>query len=282
MIKKLLLVFPALIAYLPVSADTYMRVVDKEAKTIFRANIDDVAEVYYEEDSVVSEHAYVDLGLPSGLKWASCNLGAANPEDCGDYFAWAGTSVKDSYSSGSSPASGIRSSDLISKGVTDKKGNLTAKYDAATKQWGENWRMPTKAEYQELLDKCEWNKKTINGIEGYLVSSGVNSNSIFIPAAGERNGTTNYEVGSCGYYWSSTVVDGNRFNAYRFYFYSRERYMDSLGSRDYGRTIRPVYTGEEEGSKMFMKVLDKDGNIIFSVCIDDVAYVDHEDDAPTD
>lgn len=282
MIKKLLLVFVTLFACLSVSADTYMRVVDKEGNLVFRVNADDVDYVDYEVDSLVFEHTYVDLGLPSGTLWATCNIGASEPEEYGDYFSWGETSTKKDYSSSTSFTGGKTNSDLVRKGVLDAKGNLTAKYDAATKQWGENWRMPTKTEFKELLDNCVWVKTRINSIDVYKVSSKVNSNSIIIPLAGERNGTTAYEVGSCGYYWSSTTVENDRFNAYRLYLYRSDKYMDSFGSRDYGRSVRPVYAGKEDSPVTCMRVIDKEVNIVFRVNIDDVDHVDFDDDSRVD
>lgn len=133
----------------------------------------------------------VDLGL--SVKWASCNVGAERPEEYGDYFAWGEVSPKDSYTEGNCSTYG--------KSMTDISGN--PQYDAATANWGGAWRMPTASEQQELLNNCTWEWTSLNGINGQRVT-GSNGNSIFLPAAGYRYGTSSYYVGSYGYYSSST------------------------------------------------------------------------------
>jgi len=96
----------------------------------------------------------VDLGLPSGTKWADRNVGATSPEGYGGYYAWGETSPKDSYSEDNSVAYGVSYSDLQSKGIIDSNGNLTAAYDAATVNWGKGWRMSTKAEIRRIVNNC--------------------------------------------------------------------------------------------------------------------------------
>ena len=116
-------------------------------------------------------HQYVDLGLPSGLLWATCNVGADSPSDCGDYFAWGETTPKNSYTSENCLTSGKILSDISGDG----------RYDAARATWGGDWRMPTKAEFQELRNHCVWTWTKQNNIYGYEISSIKNDNSIFIP-----------------------------------------------------------------------------------------------------
>jgi hypothetical protein len=128
-------------------------------------------------------HEYVDLGLPSGTLWASCNVGATSPEEYGDYFAWGETSTKSDYTISNSITSGLSISELESRGIIDASGNLTAAYDAATANWGDKWRMPTLDEIKELVNQCTWEWTTQNGVNGCKVV-GPNSNSIFLPAAG--------------------------------------------------------------------------------------------------
>ena len=176
---------------------------------------------------VVNGHAWVDLGLPSGTKWATCNIGATSPEEYGDYFAWGETSTKSSYTSENSLTYG--------KYMNDISGN--AQYDAAVANWGGGWRMPTRSEMQELIDKCTWTWTAQNGVNGYKVTSTVNSNYIFLPAAGYRYGTSLNNAGSNGYYWSSTP-DSNIY-AYYLYFSSSSHSVD-YDNRNYGRTVRPV------------------------------------------
>lgn len=173
-------------------------------------------------------HEYVDLGLPSGVKWATCNVGASKPEEYGDYFAWAETKTKKEYTKENSKTCGKDRNDISG----------SSRYDAARANWGGNWRMPTKAEMQELRDKCTWTRTTQNGKNGYKVT-GPNGNSIFLPAAGRRYGSSLEYAGSNGYYWSSTPYDGNDDNnAYYLYFCDGQGvYYDGRGI---GRSVRPV------------------------------------------
>ena len=171
-------------------------------------------------------HGYVDLGL--SVKWATCNVGATSPEEYGYYFAWGETSPKEEYTEENSLTYG--------KDMSDISGN--PQYDAATANWGGDWRMPTCAEQEELLDSCTWTWTTQNGVNGYNVK-GPNGNSIFLPAAGYRYGSSlDYAGGYC-YYWSSTPIESNSYDAYSLYFNSAIHYM-IYGYRDGGQGVRPV------------------------------------------
>lgn len=172
-------------------------------------------------------HGYVDLGL--SVKWATCNVGATSPEDYGDYFAWGETETKSTYTEGNSKTNG--------KSMGDIAGNSS--YDAATANWGGDWRMPTEKEMRELIDKCTWTWTTQNGVKGYKVTSKTNGNSIFLPAAGVRYGSSLYFAGSLGYYWSSSPNEGFDRSAYRLYFLSDIHGMSSYGRGD-GLSVRPV------------------------------------------
>ena len=184
-------------------------------------------------------HEYVDLGL--SVKWATMNVGATSPEDYGGYYAWGETSPKSSYDSDNSVTDGLSYSELKSRGIIGSDGNLTAEYDAARANWGGSWRMPTLDELKELLNKCTWNWTTQNGVNGYKVT-GPNDNSIFVPAAGYRYGTSLYDAGSHGYYWSSTPYERYSDLAYYLYFLSYNYdWGDWYGSyRFLGRSVRPV------------------------------------------
>jgi len=179
----------------------------------------------------------VDLGL--SVKWASYNVGAASPEDYGDYFAWGETTTKDSYTDANSVTYGISYSTLKSKGIIDSDGNLTAAYDAATANWGKGWRMPTLAEIKELVNNCTWTWTTHNGVNGQLVT-GPNGNIIFLPAAGYRFGTSLYGAGSDGNYWSSTACEDFSHDAYGLIFGSGYYYWYNDDYRGYGQSFRPV------------------------------------------
>ena len=179
-----------------------------------------------QENAKYNGHKYVNLGL--SVKWATCNVGASKPEDYGNYYAWGETSTKSSYTSDNSKTNG--------KSMGDIKGNSS--YDAARANWGGKWRMPTKAEMQELIDRCNWIWTTQNGVKGYKVI-GPNGNSIFLPAAGCRLESSLYNAGSPGYYWSSTPYGSYSDHAYGLYFDGGSRYMGNT-YRNYGFSVRPV------------------------------------------
>ena len=201
-------------------------------------------EEYEEEEPGTPDlngHEYVDLGLPSGLKWATCNVGANAPEEYGNYYAWGETepAPNNNYSSSNCSAYGLSISQLQSQGYIDGDGNLTSSHDAARANWGGSWRMPTEAEQQELLNNCTWTWTTQNGVNGYKVASKTNGNSIFLPAAGIRSGSSLIYAGSYGFYWSSTPDEGNSNYAYYLFFYSSNHYVYYY-RRNYGQSVRPV------------------------------------------
>ena len=179
----------------------------------------------------IAGHEYVDLGL--SVKWATCNVGASSPEEYGDYYAGGETSTKSSYDEDNCAT--------WNKSIGDIKGTSR---DVARVKWGSPWRMPTDAEFDELLDSknCTWTWTTQGGHKGYKVTSKKNGNSIFLPAAGCRGGTSLRGAGTWGDYWSSTPYESDTQNAYYLYFL----YFDSSGRttiwyrRNYGRTVRPV------------------------------------------
>ena len=169
-------------------------------------------------------HEWVDLGL--SVLWATCNVGASSPSDYGNYYAWGETKTKSSYTEENSKTYNVD--------LPDISGD--PKYDAATANWGEGWRMPTKEELEELVDKCDWQWTTQRGHNGYKVT-GPNGNSIFLPAAGWRFGISTID-GSNGLYWSSTPY-GSDTRASKLSFYDGGHYVVS-DDRDYGESVRPV------------------------------------------
>jgi hypothetical protein len=184
---------------------------------------------YYGEVKSFTTKAYeaVDLGL--SVKWASCNVGATTPEGYGGLYGWAdpsGTKIStnsDDYPS-ANPPSEISGTE----------------YDIARAKWGGKWRMPTKAEVQELSGKCTWTWTTQNGVDGMKVV-GPNGNSIFLPAAGYRIGTDMYQVGTYGYCWSGTLNECDANIAYNLDFLNDgSRGVDYCYSRNSGFTVRPV------------------------------------------
>lgn len=175
----------------------------------------------------IAGHDYVDLGL--SVKWATCNVGASSPEDCGDYFAWGETTSKSTYI------------DLNCKTYNKSIGNIAgnANYDAVRANWGGSWRIPAQAEMQELIDKCTWTWTSQGGHNGYKVTSKTNGNSIFLPAAGWRVGSSFYGAGEYGNYWDSTPYESSTQGAYFLDFNSGYHRAD-WSYRFYGFSVRPV------------------------------------------
>ena len=200
-------------------------------------NDNTVFEIPYSElDSIVAVESfgnesaieYIDLGL--SVKWASMNVGAVTPEDYGYYFAWGEIEQKDTYTDDNSITTGVKMGDIAGK--TD--------YDAAAAILGDGARMPTKAELEELLNNCNVEFKTINGIDGRQIVSKKNGNAIFLPAAGIRNGAKTNFLGSFGAYWTSTPKD-TELNNEAFYLDFQPSYTDwNYFNRYHGCNIRAV------------------------------------------
>lgn len=168
----------------------------------------------------------VDLGL--SVYWASCNLGAEKPEDYGDYYAWGETKSKFDYDKKNYSFYNSSTTQYIEIG-DDISGTV---YDAATVNLGGNWRMPTKIEMSELIDKCSWEWVQIGGKNGCKVT-GPNGNSIFLPAGGVSR---QYQGETCNY-WISTNVETGRAYSLSAYF---ENQRISFGYKYQGHLIRPV------------------------------------------
>ena len=194
-------------------------------------------------------HDYVDLGLPSGTLWATCNVGATKPEEHGDYFAWGEIKQKSNYSwstytwcNGSYDTQTKYCTDS-SYGKVDNQTALILNDDAANANWSGSWRMPTKEEQTELRNSVytRWAWTTLNGVNGYIVMSNVNGNSIFLPAAGYHyNYSPSIDAGSAGYYWSSSLYVSISCYASVLSFSSNYIYNSDTGNRNYGFSVRPV------------------------------------------
>ena len=211
-------------------------------KTMEKMEVDDSEPNIPDPNPNTGNHEYVDLGL--SVKWATCNVGASKPEDYGDYFAWGETTAKTTYSwstykyCNGSYNTLTKYNNSSSYGSVDNKTVLDKEDDAAAVNWGGAWRMPTKAEQDELRQQCTWTWTTQNGVNGYTVT-GSNGNSIFLPAAGYRGGSSLYRAGSDGYYWSSSLYTDYPDYACVLYFNSDNvdwGYYD----RGCGHSVRPV------------------------------------------
>lgn len=195
-------------------------------------------------------YEYVDLGLPSGTLWATSNVGAASPEDYGDYFAWGETQPKDYYSWGNYKYCKGSDTTLIKycsdpdygyNGFTDALTILQASDDAATVNCGEGWRTPTKDEWEELIVCCVQTWTTKNGVNGKLFAA-PNGNSIFLPISFDADNSP------YGNYWTSSLFWTKLpRNAYHFYFDSDNYELyPYCGWRDRGMFVRPVRSSSKQ------------------------------------
>ena len=197
-------------------------------------------------------HEYVDLGLPSGTKWATCNVGATTPEGYGNYYAWGETTTKSIYNwsnykwCNGSYSSMTKYCTLSYYGTVDNKTTLDLSDDAAYVNWGSSWRMPTKAEQDELRNTSytTWTWITQNEVNGYIVTSKTNGNSIFLPVAGYCSDSDLRSTGSDGLYWSSSLYSSSPSGAYGLSFRSDVVYRGDY-DRYHGRSVRAVLRVEE-------------------------------------
>ena len=169
------------------------------------------------------EHEYVDLGLPSGLLWATCNVGADTPEAYGDYFAWGETQPKEVY-------------DGNTYTYSDNSTILPPENDAATANWGNGWRMPTHEEWEELFNNTTQTWTNQNGVEGCLFTKG--DASLFLPAAGQYQYYSWFTSGEVRY-WSSSLYMNLQSMAWGIYCKDNYYHLDSA-QRSHGRSVRAV------------------------------------------
>ncbi len=252
--KKLFFTLLCAMCVLAINAQTstrYLRISQLDG-TVTEIEVNTIDSIDFISKSVppttdpLNGHEYVDLGLTSGTLWATCNVGATSPEQAGDYFAWGETEPKETYHwstykyCNGSDDTQTKYCTNSSYGTVDNKTVLEAEDDAATANWGGDWRMPTKAEQDELRSECTWSWTTLNGVNGYRVTSKKDtSKSIFLPAAGCRRDSNLSNAGSHGYYWSSSLNSNSPYYAYYLYFYS-SNYDWVLSNRCYGQSVRPV------------------------------------------
>jgi len=220
-------------------------------------------------------HDYVDLGLTSGTRWATCNVGASKPQDYGNYYAWGETTTKSTYSESTYKfGSTAELTKYCSKskygkdGFTDSKTTLDLSDDAAYVNWGGKWRMPTKTQQDELREQCYWvwtGSYNGSGIGGYIVykvkaeadkgvtiekymsplsSYSLSDAHIFLPAAGCRSDDGLDDAGSGADYWSSSLRTDYPFDAWHISFYVDFVDYGFIDGRYYGRSVRAVCPAE--------------------------------------
>ena len=197
---------------------------------------------------IADGHEWVDLGF--GTKWATMNVGAESPEDYGDYFAWAETSTKSTYNWSTYKWCSVSANSFyLTKycgksqyGAVDNRVIVNSSDDAAYVNWGSNWRYPSQNEFSTLMNPnfTKWTWTTQNGVNGYKVTSLINGNSIFLPAAGMYKDSNTIGVGTYGYYWTDLVYSYQPFESYMPYFNSKEKDSKTTELRYYGCSIRPV------------------------------------------
>lgn len=188
-------------------------------------------------------HEWVDLGLPSGTKWATCNIGAAQPSDYGGFYAWGEISQKSYYDWNNyfdcinGEVGRFNTFSIIAKSII----LYNSGYDVAYSSWGGGWRLPTKEQSQELIDCCTWEWAVVNQHYGYIVKSRTNSSSIFLPASGYKWTDNIRDKDSFGAYWSSRIKEDDSNSAYGVSFHdTRVSNYDGYVSRACGRNVRAV------------------------------------------
>ena len=227
-------------------------------------------------------YSYVDLGLPSGTMWAITNVGATNPEDYGDYYAWAETEAKETYGTnyryldltdGAKFTKYCTDENYAYNGSIDGLTVLEAIDDAATANWGEGWKTPTLAEMQELVDNCSWEWAIKNGIYGWLLT-GSNENTIFLPFGGVRYENEPPTTEESGVYWTSSLRTEYMFMAWGFSFVEDGYDTNAELSRMYGLSVRPVYAPSNTASNETGTFIDdRDGRTYDYVVIGDQTWM---------
>ncbi|MBQ6192177.1 MAG: hypothetical protein IJK51_07760 [Bacteroidaceae bacterium] len=226
-------------------------VITKSDDTKIELDLSEVKEMMFEEEA--EPHEWVDLGLPSGTLWATCNIGADSPEEKGDYFAWGETETK----TGNNWANYVlcnkaentltrycAQSEWGNEGYTDNLTELLPEDDAATAIWGAKWQMPSLEQVQELTT-CSSIATSLNGVPGRKIFSRLDPQNvwIFLPYTGWRQ-ARNYNDMSYGYYWGRTLYSGNSNYATGIYvnnsYVGTDNGINNPNKRCYGRPIRPV------------------------------------------
>ena len=197
-------------------------------------------------------HDYVDLGLPSGTLWATCNVGADTPEGYGYYFAWGEITIKATYNwalykycngNYDQLTKYCTDSNYGYNSFTDNLTTLQPEDDAVIANWDDGWCMPTADQWRELRDNTTTSWTSRNGVKGRLFTAS-NGNSLFLPSAGYCWDSELYDAGDYGYYWSSSLFSDYPYFAWRFYFNSSQ-YTVYYGSRRYvGQSVRAVCTAQ--------------------------------------
>ena len=172
----------------------------------------------------------IDLGLPSKTIWACCNVGSKSPEESGGYYAWSELEEKEVYSEKNRNWDSYRT-------IYRHLNYQEMKHNVAHVKWGGNWKMPTVAQFKELIENCTSQMATVKGVKG-MIFKGKNGASIFLPAAGQRHIFSLNSKGNYGYYWTEEQP-GDVDKSYYFYFHDGKGLVD-VGYVHFGRSVRPI------------------------------------------
>ena len=249
--KAVLALCMTFLCWLPASADILRGDVDFDGKvgiSDITCLIDYLLNGTWDDETVTptDDHEWVDLGLPSGTLWATCNVGANSPEEYGDYFAWGETESKEVYSWSTYKWCVTKENDeldMLTKytdvyygSIVDNKTELDPEDDAAYVNWGASWRIPTREQFDELFNNCSSQWTTLNDVDGRLLT-GPNGNTLFLPFAGRI--TDSSHIDTNGYYWLRTLVPSNQIFAFLLSFGSSN--WSFPGTFRYtGMTVRAV------------------------------------------
>lgn len=209
---------------------------------VVTGNIELIAK--FKETTTIMDNRAIDLGLPSGIKWASYNVGANKPEEFGCYYAWGETEEKRVFNLGNYKWYNTSVNSIMKYCTNEVYGNVDSNLiidledDIAHIEWAGEWRMPTMEELNELLKKCVWQRTSVNNVNGYKVI-GPNGNSIFLPSAGYYNENGSYNIANDGYYWSSTLYDSDN-NKAGFLGWNSAAAVCYYYNRYFGKTVRAV------------------------------------------
>lgn len=260
--KKLLFTLALILSSVSSNAQTTLRGDINNDGTVSLLDIMELVDIILHGETIQSyltcpndNHPHlIDLGFPSGTKWACCNVEATTPEGYGGYYCWGETEEKSvynhvtyKYATGEDEdGDGFFDdyhSDTKEYGIWEYLGSDIAdtQYDVAHVKWGGKWVMPSQEQTLELIENCTYEWMEVNGVKGLKFTSKINGGSIFLPANGYHHGTNFETDGLFGHYWSSTQHPSYDSAAYGLYFDSENANIGTYG-HTFGRSVRPVVT----------------------------------------
>ncbi len=212
--------------------ERHLRILEERGEIVRPVIVENPAQDMAPATGKTNGHEWVDLGLPSGTRWATCNIGASQPHQPGVLYAWGEKASKTTYAPETSKTHG--------KDIDDFSGDAT--YDVATAQWGKGWRMPTKEEFEELVEYCPFPQYVKqNGRYGQLFTNQLNGRTLFLPTTGSKEmGSVHHEANTCGLYWTSTPLKDSYKNGAHQYHYGAALGEMGVGERSSGYAVRAV------------------------------------------